>query len=87
MNPEKLHRLLRNIRNLKYPTSVMRDIDRFEKVLAEDLDTDVSEAMAILGYLLARDYVRIISDMGLVVNPESKELQKLVVSGALDRDI
>lgn len=87
MNPEKLHKLLRNIRNLKYPSSIMRDVNKFEKILAHDLDTDVSEAMSLLGYLLARDYVRIIPDMGLIFNPESEELQQIVSSGALDRDI
>jgi len=84
MNPKKLRELVRNIRDLKYPAKSLRDVDAFEAKLAADLATDRQEAMALLGYLLARDYVRIIPDMGLVVNPENQELQKFVDSGALD---
>jgi len=81
-----VHQLLRNIRDLKYPRSSLGDVDAFEKTLAEDLKTDTKEAMALLGYLLARDYVRIIPDMGLVMNPENPDLQDLMKSGVLDRE-
>lgn len=85
MEPEKLRRLVRNIRDLKYPRKSLQDVNSFEKILAKDLDTDTQEAMALLGYLLNNKYVRIIPD-GLVMNPDSQELQDLVNSGALDRE-
>ena len=86
MNPDKLRTLLRNIRNLKYPQRALSDVDAFGAALASDLSTSRDEAMALLGYLLARDYARIIPGMGLVVNPANEEIQSLVDSGALDQE-
>jgi len=83
MDSAKLSRLVRNIRDLKYPASLLRDVDDFQQRLARDLAADPQEAMALLGYLLARDYVRIQSDMGLIVNPQNPEIRSLVDSGAL----
>jgi hypothetical protein len=84
MDKDKLHQLLRNIRDLKYPSSSLRNVGSFEDDLAADLTTGVQEAMALLGYLLTRGYVRIIPDMGLVLNPDNAELQGLMKKGFLD---
>ena len=80
MNPDKVRQLVRNIRDLKYPPQTLRDVESFEIGLANDLKIDRQEAMALLGYMLARDYARIIPDMGLVLNPKNEELQSLVES-------
>lgn len=86
MDPEKLRKLLRNIRDTKYPASSLQEVDAFEQRLAVDLGIEQQEALALLGYLLARDYVRIIPDMGLVLNPQNEEVRRIVDSGALDAD-
>lgn len=86
MNSKKVHQLVRNIRDLKYPEKSLKDVEIFEKTISSDLGIDIQEAMALLGYLLARDYVRIIPGMGLVVNPENTDLQELIKSGVLDRE-
>ena len=85
MDPEKLRKLLLNIRNFKYPRTVLQEVDGFEELLARDLETDTKEAMALLGFLLARDFVRIIPDMGLVVNPDSAGAQALIKSGPVGK--
>lgn len=83
---EKLRQLISNILNLKYPKMALQDVNVFERKLAADLGIEVSVAMALLGFLLTRDYVRIIPDMGLVINPESTAVQALMMSGALNRE-
>ena len=86
MNADKLLKLVRNVRDLKYPIDSLSNSDEFEKELASDLSTTPEEALAMLGYLLARNYVRIIPDAGIVVNPGNEEIQAFVRSGKLDAE-
>lgn len=76
MNENKRRELIRRIHNLKYPAATLDDVELFEQTLAEDLDLTTQDAMSELGVLLARNCVRIIHDMGLVVNPTSKEARR-----------
>lgn len=83
MNQDKLRQLLLNIRDSRYPQSLLDDVDKFEKKLAADLDIDTDEAMALLGYLLSHKYALLIRE-GLVLNPNHPEIQSLLDSGRLD---
>ena len=77
LEEEKLKLLMRLIRDLKYPPSTLSDPDTFKGRLAEDLNMDGNEALALLGFLLTRDFVRIAPDTGLFVNPGSAEARVL----------
>lgn len=81
MKNDKILQLLDNIASLKYSEDAMRNVPSFEKRLAKELEVSGQEAMAMLGYLLTSDYVRIIDGMGLVVNPSNKEVRDLVDDG------
>jgi Mn-dependent DtxR family transcriptional regulator len=81
MKNDKILRLLDNIASLKYSEDAMRNVPLFEQRLAKELDVSGQEAMAMLGYLLTKDYVRIINGMGLVVNPSNEEVRELVDNG------
>jgi len=85
MNSDKLLVLLRNIRNLRYLIEQLRNAQAFETALAGDLGLDPREAMALLGYLLEHDYVRLNPEVGLIINPTNPEMQKLLTSQALDQ--
>jgi hypothetical protein len=78
MDNEKLYQLICNILDLKYPKTSLQNVNQFQAKLAADLGTSPEEAMTMLGYLISGDYVRIVSDMGIVVNPSSPELKILV---------
>jgi hypothetical protein len=83
MKPDILLKLLRNIRDLKYPVASLKTVDDLETTLANDLNIDRSEAMAMLGYLLKNSYVRITPDLGIVLNPTNDEVRRLLESGQL----
>lgn len=83
MDNSKLIKLLGNIVSLKYPEDAMRNVPLFEQHLANDLGISGQEAMAMLGYLLTSDYVRIIDGMGLVINPSNQEVRELVEKGKI----
>ena len=78
MNADKLVMLVRNISKLKYSADDLRNVDGFERKLATDLDMEPKEAMALLGYLLTKEYVRLVPETGLVLNPSNEEIKKFV---------
>jgi hypothetical protein len=81
---KKLAKLVTNIRDGEYPPESMVDTKNFERTIAKDLETDWQTALAFLGYLLHRDYARIIPTMGIVLNPANKELRRVLASGVLN---
>lgn len=83
MDSDKIVTLVKNIKNLKYPKSILDNVEGFEHQLAKDLSTDGDEAFALLGYLVTNDYVRIDDDMGIIVNPSNEEIRMLVDTGRL----
>jgi hypothetical protein len=73
---KKLNRLMRDIRDFKYPPESLSDTEAFRKNLAKDLGMDGEDALALLGFLLTRKYVLIKPDTGLFVNPASDAARK-----------
>jgi hypothetical protein len=80
---EKMLILLKNISKFKYPASSLMNYEQFENTLANDLGpgTTTDDALAVLGYLLERDYARIIPDMGIVLNPENNDIKVILKEG------
>ncbi|MEI7696355.1 MAG: hypothetical protein WCI64_12030 [Chlorobium sp.] len=83
MDSKKLLQLVHNIRDLKYPADVLLNVDSFQGELVKDLAIDGKEAMAMLGYLLGNGYVKILPDIGLVINPNNQDMQSFAKAGML----
>ena len=80
MNSEKLFQLLHNIHEERYRVDVLKDVKLFESNLAKDLEINVEDAMAMLGYLLKKKYAKIESGKGIVVNQDNQDIQQLFKS-------
>ena len=71
---QKLAKLLRKIRSESYPGTELANMVKLQTKIAEDIDShDPVEAMALLGYLLKNNYVKIEEDKGIVLNKDNKD--------------
>jgi hypothetical protein len=67
---EKLAALLNRIKNNAYNANQLRNMVQLQQTIAQDIGcaNDVTEAMALLGYLFKYEYIKIDPQQGLILN-------------------
>lgn len=76
---DKLAKLLKNIEQNRYTSTDLDDLNNLQERLAQDigLGVDTDQAMALLGYLLKHDYVKINPDSGIILNEKNDEIKAI----------
>lgn len=64
---KKISNLLKKIQGGKYGTEYLKDLDSLPRKIASDISVNISEAKAIMGYLISRNYVKIDPSRGVVI--------------------
>jgi hypothetical protein len=78
MDIKRLIDLVALIRENRYDAQNVKDFERFKNMIANDLLIDKNEAMALLGYLLKRGYVKIDDKQGITIDNQNSEMKKIV---------
>lgn len=77
MDKLKLIKLIKDIQNCEYPIDVIESKNIYSK-LKSRLKTSKKEALALLGYLQKGNHIKIDREMGIVLDPSSEELRKII---------
>ena len=75
---EKLPAFLRKVKEGAYTPDQLDDIDTLSNKIAGDVGSTSDEAIAMLGFLLQNEYVKIEPNKGIILKEDDQQTNKII---------